>query len=70
MRAAGLYTCRASHGFQELQGFVILNRAPLALFPIPNTRRESFTLNITGQRNKKAALQTGPGASDWTLMGR
>ncbi len=41
---------------------MILNRAPLALFPFPNTRRESFTLNITGQRNNKIALISGPGA--------
>ena len=48
---------------------MILNRAPLALFPLPNTRRKSFTLNITGQRNNKTALHTGSGAEGVTHHG-
>ena len=64
MRAAGLQTRRASHGFKYLQDLRVCRGFPLADFPISNTRWDTFPLNITEQRTQKNALPTRTGAAE------
>ncbi|GLP86276.1 hypothetical protein GCM10007921_18360 [Tritonibacter mobilis] len=64
MRAVGLQPRRASHDCTNPKHPAIRLPAPLAVFPsIANTRWDTSPLNITGQRNTKNVLTSGPGVA-------